>query len=307
MQKGEMSLDEFSKNLKVCNNLGLGIASFTGGEPLLWGHIYDALLMCSRKNVMTEITTNGRLLSRNVIDDLANADLDYLMVSVDSVMKNNYTAKTLKDKPEILSLLNYAQIEKRLLVTCNAVLTRHNATGMVDLAKILTRHSIPLSIGFVDAPVAHNTRLYDSLKFDPIKDHELLRNVTSELISLKRSGALIVEPEEYFANYVNHLRGGSVWRCRKDNARSFTITPNSEVLICSRLEETIGSVREMSVNKLQELGKAIPAQLAVCNPTCYSNCSFNTSYYQTNPLSFLKGVLIPGLRARHRNKSNALT
>lgn len=303
MQKGAMSFENFITNLDICSKLGMGIVSFTGGEPLLWEHIYKAVATCSQRNMLTEITTNGLLLTKDVIDDLSNAGLDYLMLSIDAIKRNKYSVKTLEDNPSIVSLLKYAQQEKGMLVSCNSVLSKYNASEIGTLIKVLTAEAIPVSIGFVDAPLVDDSESYSSLKFDLTKNHELIHNVISEIVELKRQSALIIEPEDYFLNYPRHLKGERTWHCRKNDARSFTITPEGDLLICSRLKQTLGSMSAVTAKELVGFRKRITQQLELCNPSCYSNCSFNSCYYQSYPISFFTGVVLPAFLARLKGRS----
>ena len=79
-----MSLELFGQVLEKARELNVGFLSFLGGEPMLWKHLYDAIALCSRHHILTDITTNGTLLNDKTIERLGAAGLDCLNVSVDT-------------------------------------------------------------------------------------------------------------------------------------------------------------------------------------------------------------------------------
>jgi MoaA/NifB/PqqE/SkfB family radical SAM enzyme len=62
----------------------VGTLVFAGtGEPLLHPRMADMVRLAHRKGLRTEITSNGVLLNRSLVDELAAAGLDQFTVSVD--------------------------------------------------------------------------------------------------------------------------------------------------------------------------------------------------------------------------------
>src|SRR3972149_7828137 len=150
MQTGVMSMETFSARLDFLRERGLTVAMFTGGEIMLWEHLWNALVECKRKGLFTVITTNGTLLTKEQVDRLYQYDVAHISVSVDSVTKTSVSPKSLDDNPHLMDVLDYTRNGKGLTVTCNAVLTRKNIDSVTELARVLTKIDVPLSIGFVD-------------------------------------------------------------------------------------------------------------------------------------------------------------
>jgi MoaA/NifB/PqqE/SkfB family radical SAM enzyme len=76
--------------------LGTGIITLSGGEPLLHPDL-DAIVERIRSHgVIATLITNGYLLSRDRIRRLNRAGLDHLQISIDNVLPDDVSKKSLK-------------------------------------------------------------------------------------------------------------------------------------------------------------------------------------------------------------------
>ena len=76
--------------------LGTGIITLSGGEPLLHPDI-DAIVGRIRdRGAIATLITNGYLLSRDRIEQLNRAGLDHLQISIDNVVPDDVSKKSLK-------------------------------------------------------------------------------------------------------------------------------------------------------------------------------------------------------------------
>lgn len=89
-EKGYMSIDLFDKILEQIKNVAEVIQLYWLGEPLLHPGIFDMIRMCKEKtNAKIMISTNGSLLSDDVVKKLVNSGLDKLIVSMDAASSNS--------------------------------------------------------------------------------------------------------------------------------------------------------------------------------------------------------------------------
>jgi radical S-adenosyl methionine domain-containing protein 2 len=65
--------------------------TFAGGEPLLCPWIADLIRLAARSGLTTALVTNGSLLSGEVLNEL-NGDLDWITISIDSILPRTLTA-----------------------------------------------------------------------------------------------------------------------------------------------------------------------------------------------------------------------
>jgi MoaA/NifB/PqqE/SkfB family radical SAM enzyme len=82
--KKELSTDEFKHLIDECIKLGAINITFTGGEPLLRPDVYDLLNYVDKDEAITQLFTNGLLLTRENVKRLKEAGLYSLEVSLDS-------------------------------------------------------------------------------------------------------------------------------------------------------------------------------------------------------------------------------
>jgi MoaA/NifB/PqqE/SkfB family radical SAM enzyme len=85
--------------------MGTGIITISGGEPLLHPDL-DAIIARIRKNgIIAGLITNGYLLTADRIEKLNCAGLEYLQISIDNLMPDEVSKKSLKVLDQKLQLL----------------------------------------------------------------------------------------------------------------------------------------------------------------------------------------------------------
>ncbi|HZM93711.1 MAG TPA: radical SAM protein [Vicinamibacterales bacterium] len=77
-------------------DLGTGIITLSGGEPLLHPDLDDIVRRIRSHGVIATLITNGYLLSRDRIGRLNRAGLDHLQISIDNVLPDDVSKKSLK-------------------------------------------------------------------------------------------------------------------------------------------------------------------------------------------------------------------
>src|SRR5687768_9279790 len=98
--------------------LGTGIVTLSGGEPLLHPEAEEIIRRIRSRSMIATIITNGYLLTRDRIRQLNGAGLDHLQISIDNVMPDEVSKKSLKVLDQKLRwLAQYAAFD----VTINAV------------------------------------------------------------------------------------------------------------------------------------------------------------------------------------------
>jgi MoaA/NifB/PqqE/SkfB family radical SAM enzyme len=128
--------------------LGTGIVTLSGGEPLLHPDA-DALIEHIRKRGMiATLITNGYLLSRDRIARLNRAGLDHLQISIDNVMPDEVSKKSLKVLDQKLRwLAEFAEFE----ITVNSVVGGgiRNPDDAVVIAKRARSLGFSTTVGII--------------------------------------------------------------------------------------------------------------------------------------------------------------
>jgi MoaA/NifB/PqqE/SkfB family radical SAM enzyme len=76
--------------------LGTGVITLSGGEPLLHPDLDAIVRHIRRRGAIATLITNGYLLTRGRIERLNRAGLDHLQISIDNVMPDDVSMKSLK-------------------------------------------------------------------------------------------------------------------------------------------------------------------------------------------------------------------
>jgi MoaA/NifB/PqqE/SkfB family radical SAM enzyme len=100
-------------------DLGTTIITLSGGEPMLHPDLDAIIQRIRERGAIATLITNGLLLTRDRIEGLNQAGLDYLQISIDNLMPDEISKKSLKVLDLKLQwLARYAEFQ----VTINSVL-----------------------------------------------------------------------------------------------------------------------------------------------------------------------------------------
>ena len=108
--------------------LGTSVVAFSGGEPLLHPKLDDLIRLIRSHGMMAGLITNGFLLSEERIKALNAAGLDYMQISIDNVVPDDVSKKSLKtlDAPDrdgrVHSKLKLLRLHADFQVNINSVL-----------------------------------------------------------------------------------------------------------------------------------------------------------------------------------------
>jgi radical SAM protein with 4Fe4S-binding SPASM domain len=97
-----------------------------------------------------------------------------------------------------------------------------------------------------------------------------------------------------------------VWICRKPDGRSLVVQPDGNFIACSRLNSSVYGLANFNKRTLAKLKEEMRHKIKYCNSQCYSNCSFNSAYYQLHGFRFFKNLVIPELLSRKRGVPNPI-
>jgi MoaA/NifB/PqqE/SkfB family radical SAM enzyme len=107
--------DNFSKPVPIgvmreriddLHRLGTTIVTISGGEPLLHPELDDLIKYIRSKGIIAGMITNGYLLTAERIQRLNRAGLDHMQISIDNVMPDEVSKKSLKVLDKKLQLLS---------------------------------------------------------------------------------------------------------------------------------------------------------------------------------------------------------
>ena len=132
----ELSSGSWNKILDELWKIGIPSVIFTGGEPTLRKDLVE--LVGNAKEFVTGLITNGRNLSPELCNELYNAQLDYVQVSIESADKNIHDKMVGVEGAwqETVSGIKHA-VKSKIIVTTNTTLTQLNITAFKDTIKLI--------------------------------------------------------------------------------------------------------------------------------------------------------------------------
>jgi MoaA/NifB/PqqE/SkfB family radical SAM enzyme len=98
-------LDTMKRRIDDLARLGTSIVTLSGGEPLLHPELDEIIAHTRRYPIISGMITNGYLLTADRIQQLNRAGLDHLQISIDNIMPDDVSKKSLKVLDKKLQLL----------------------------------------------------------------------------------------------------------------------------------------------------------------------------------------------------------
>ena len=173
---------DLKKWMDHIRKLGVVRVGFQGGEPLKHPNIVELVRYAKSLGFCSvSMSTNGFLLSRELLADLEGAGLDQLQISVDRMTPIASTRKSMKS---ILHKLDWFK-DSKIKLNVSGVLFKETLDEMGQVMDTCLDLGIP-----VQARVVHDDLVHDRALRDPNASEPLLRFIEKQE-KLKRSGEKI--------------------------------------------------------------------------------------------------------------------
>ena len=198
-------------------SLGTTIITISGGEPLLHPGLDDIIRRIRKHGAIAGLITNGYLLTAERIERLNRAGLEHLQISIDNVMPDEVSKKSLKVLDKKLQLLaEHAEFH----VNINSVL----GSGVKNPEDALGVARRAIQLGFTSTVgIIHD----EAGQMRPLSPRE--REIFQEIMAMgKRSYARF---NRFQPNIAQGLPND--WRCRA-GARYLYICEDGLVHYCSQ-------------------------------------------------------------------------
>ena len=260
--------DDFSKpvatdvvisRINKLADLGTSIITLSGGEPLLHPDLDEIIVAMRRRGVMACMITNGYLLVPERVQRLNRAGLDHMQISIDNVMPDEVSKKSLKVLDKKLEILaEHADFH----VNINSVVGGgiHNP----DDALVVGRRAIELGFS-ATVGIIHD----GDGQLRPLGDRE--RAVYHEMKELENRHFAQLN---YFQDAIAQGQPND-WRCRA-GARYMYICEDGLVHYCSQQRGYPGTPLEQysTTDIRREYLSEKP-----CAPYCTVSCVHYVSYF----------------------------
>jgi MoaA/NifB/PqqE/SkfB family radical SAM enzyme len=251
-------LDTMKQRIDHLHRLGTTIVTISGGEPLLHPELADLIRYIRRQGIITGMITNGYLLTAERIKRLNKAGLDHMQISIDNVMPDEVSKKSLKVLDKKLQLLSeHADFHVNInSVVGGGIHNPHDALVVGRRARVLGFTS---TVGIIHDGDGQLRPLDDNAREVFLKMKGMERSHYSRL--------------NWFQNNIAHGKPNE-WKCRA-GARYIYVCEDGLVHYCSQqrgypakplAEYTTDDIRR---EFLTEKG---------CAPHCTVSCVHQVSY-----------------------------
>ncbi len=251
-------LDLMFERLDRLAALGTTIITISGGEPLLHPELDAVISRVRRSGMLAGMITNGYLLTADRIRRLNRAGLDHLQISIDNVMPDEVSKKSLKVLDKKLQLLSeHAEFH----VNINSVV----GGGIRNPHDALVIGRRALELGFTSTVgIIHD----GEGQLQPLRDEE--REVYATMRSMEKSSYARIN---YFQDNIAHGRENS-WRCRS-GARYLYICEDGLVHYCS--QQRGYPAKPLAQYTVEDIRREYRTEKG-CAPRCTVACVHQISY-----------------------------
>ena len=251
-------LETMKRRIDDLARLGTSVVTLSGGEPLLHPELDEIIEHMRKYSIIAGMITNGYLLTADRIKRLNRAGLDHLQISIDNVMPDDVSKKSLKVLDKKLQLLaEHADFH----VNINSVVG--GGTRNPHDALVVGRRAVQL--GFTSTiGIIHD----GEGQLRPLGDEE--RDVFLKMKKLEKRNYSRIN---WFQNNIAYGKPND-WRCRA-GARYLYICEDGLVHYCSqqrgypRIPLERYTVEDIRREFLTEKG---------CAPHCTVSCVHQVSF-----------------------------
>ena len=252
-------LETIRHRLELLGRLRTGVITLSGGEPLLHPDLDDIIRAIRENALLAGLITNGYLLTARRVQELNEAGLDYLQISIDNVMPDDVSKKSLKVLDKKLQILaEHAHFH----VNINSVL----GGGIHHPEDALTVGKRAMELGFTSTVgIIHD----GDGQLRPLAPRE--REVFLEMKKFEK---------KHFSriNYFQHsIANGlpSDWRCRA-GSRYLYICEDGLVHYCS--QQRGFPAKPLEEYTVEDIRREYVTQKS-CAPFCTISCVHQISYF----------------------------
>jgi MoaA/NifB/PqqE/SkfB family radical SAM enzyme len=251
-------LEVMYQRLDRLAELGTTIITISGGEPLLHPDLDPIIARIRRRGVIAGMITNGYLLTAERIQRLNRAGLEHLQISIDNVMPDDVSKKSLKVLDKKLKLLAE---HGAFHVNINSVVGGgiHHPKDALVIGKRALELGFSSTVGII-----HD----GDGQLQPLRDQE--REVYMAMRSMEKSSYAQIN---YFQDNIAHGKENH-WRCRA-GARYLYVCEDGLVHYCSQQRGYPAKpLLEYTAEDIRREYRTVKS----CAPRCTVACAHQVAY-----------------------------
>ncbi len=234
--------------------------SITGGEPLLNPYLFDYLKILRRTTNHIILSTNGRLISDELIDKLESFNVKKVFLSLDSLSNSSHDKYRSQSHRSSLGAIRKL-LDSKIKVNIATVVTSENIREIFEIQ----RFSLNNNCKFWPQAVYIPSDKLRKLRLTSISSREwakIIRSIPKDLSQTRAANFLRHYYGTFILKQTNHILG-----CGFKN--QIVINANGDIKLCFH-SKVIGNIKNISLSQIKQ---------DLLNPKkCFGEQCFQYSY-----------------------------
>lgn len=265
--------------LRKIRELGTMRIALVGGEPLMHPDIVEIVRTCRELGFATSLTTNGFLLTEQLVRDLDEAGLRVMQISVDRMTPSPITRKSFRT---VLPKLDYFA-SSRISLHITGVICADTLDESRQVLETGLRRGIPTEIRLVHADPSQRYRVGRGERSD-------LEDLLEWMRDAKRRGVPIHTSDALLRYQLSLVRGEPVeWTCTA-GFKIFFVSAQGKFWLCS-MRPTERHILDVTPEELRANYRK-----KSCQDGCGIYCAVATSMAYESPARFVAPEVASRLR-----------
>jgi len=237
----EFTTQQWKKVIKKLQQIGVFIATFTGGEPTLREDLPELLKHAQDTGIVTGLITNGRRLKdKKYVESLESAGLDFVQITLEShkaAIHDKITGVKGSWKETVAGIRN--AVKTQIYVTTNTTLNKYNAPDFLDTIDFIKKLGV--------AVFGCNSLIYSGKAIEVSSEFALPIETLKELLPKIREKTshiglkfLWYTPTQYC--HLDPVKLGLGVKSCTAASVNMCVGPNGDVYPCQSYFESLGNI-----------------------------------------------------------------
>jgi MoaA/NifB/PqqE/SkfB family radical SAM enzyme len=264
-------LEDLKRWIKKIADLEVSVLNLQGGEPLLHPDIVEIVRYSKSLGLGVTMSSNGFLLTKDLVAELDRAGLDILQLSVDRMTPTDSTRKSLKTVIPKMALLENSSIKYHI----SGVLFNDSVAEAGEVLEYGLGRNIPTQARLVHADPEGEFRVGADERDD-------LMSMVDLQLAKKRNGEP-VHTNSAILSYQRDMLGGTApdWTCMA-GYKFFFVSATGEFWLCSMRHDPGISIMDVTPEILRGFYTKKD-----CQSGCGVYCVISASLFAKNPVRFI--------------------
>ncbi len=240
----EMSVQQIARMADVLQDLGVVQVSIGGGEPFCREDLAEVMHVFATRGFQARVLTNGMNLTEQRIEQVVDAGLTAVSVSLDTLSRERFAWICGVDDAWTRVVTNLVRFARLLpprggAQVLNVVVSRENLAELPDLVRFAEELGyfvslLPVELANDVRDTANQFVAYQPRMAVTREDWDLLDRVYDQLIIMKARGAPILSTTPFLLESLAYLKSGKPNNACDAGTLYFSISPSGSLSLCHR-------------------------------------------------------------------------